>query len=192
MAGTVVAAAARGRANCAPSDRHIVSVINRMLQDIDRRQAAADLAASATHPDIQRVKPRVEAAATATGLGWKFALLVGSVALVLWVVGLWRAPSPISPTLPTAPSVAAQAAPLPSSTPAQAGPPGPAVAMDSATAVLVAAAYLVALALFVRHMRARSAPYDVKWLAAVHNANLLALSAYMAYGIVREARVLRR
>ena len=116
-----------------------MSVINRMLQDIDRRQAAADLAASATHPDIQRVKPRVEAAATATGLGWKFALLVGSVALVLWALGLWRAPSPISPTLPTAPSVAAQVAPLPSSTPAQAGPPGPAAAIDSATAVLVAA-----------------------------------------------------
>ena len=116
-----------------------MSVINRMLQDIDRRQAAADLAAAATHPDIQRVKPGVEAAAPAIGLGWKFALLVGSVALVLWAVGLWRAPSPISPTLPTAPSVAAQAAPLPSSTPAQAGPPGPAVAMDSATAVLVAA-----------------------------------------------------
>lgn len=99
-----------------------MSVINRMLQDIDRRQAEADLGASTAHPDIRRVTRRAIPSSSSSGLVWNILLLAGGGVLLVWAWYQWRAPSP---TLTLAPPPVPQTALPPSATLAQAVLPVP-------------------------------------------------------------------
>jgi len=138
-----MARAVAGAAAWSPPDRNVMSVINRMLQDIDRRQAEADLGASAAHPDIRRVTRRAIPSLSSSGLVWNIVLLAAGGVLLVWAWYQWRAPSP---TLTSALPPVSQTALPPSATLAQAVlpvlpvPPVPTAAAAVSAAGLLPAA----------------------------------------------------
>ena len=120
-----------------------MSVINRMLQDLDRRNAMAS-----THSESvpQALKPVEPGARSGRDWFWRMisALLALAVAWVAWVAyqllpqplitdDVWRAfqnraAAPIAPVAPVAPAQAAAAPPVASPLPT---PPPPAEAVDT-------------------------------------------------------------
>lgn len=129
-----------------------MSVINRMLQDIDRRRAEAGLGASTAHPDIRRVTRRAEMARPLS-LGWKIALPAVASVLLLFAWYQTRPPLPLgspAPTMATKAPAIQQAAVTQPATPAisevalpSSSPLVPAVAPAPSAAVVASAAGLV-------------------------------------------------
>ena len=76
-----------------PPDRNTVSVVNRMLQDIDRRRTAGGIEALAVHADIRSVAARSREFARTGHRAWIVALMIALCVAAVFVWREWRAQS---------------------------------------------------------------------------------------------------
>lgn len=74
-----------------PPGRNTVSVVNRMLQDIDRRRTAGGIETLAVHTDIRSVAARPSEFARAGHRAWIVALIVATCVAAVFIWRVWRA-----------------------------------------------------------------------------------------------------
>ena len=76
-----------------PPGRNTVSVVNRMLQDIDRRRTAGGIETLAVHADIRSVAARSREFARTGHRAWIVALMIALCVAAVFVWREWRAQS---------------------------------------------------------------------------------------------------